>query len=510
MQRVRSFKTRAQAWLTASVDETTGDTDDVGAGGGSAQPVAPPATGTAPARQRRRLPSIPPPGDTDDPLLRRVEDMIERCEFAAAVQVLDRLPDADFASRCLQLPYKKLCRAFLPDSLRLLETLLVRIDKLSTRPDGDPTTEPEHSEPKPAGESRVEFPTRVCEDLSVQLGLFFAAVEGTPSSFQSELQSARRVLALAMRHSPAMFDDLAARRAQMCTALETLRQREEAAPSAHSSVRDAVMKASRQLKSTLEKLDSQAPANAAQTRHDPDRVSLDLGVLQERLFARQTVLNSVKIDQLTSLMKRLSTDAGAEKDVLTVVNQIKRDLPPGVVAADQPLEPIIEKHLHAFELLLGVLEDSVEGRAHLELRGENSIASQASVSQEHAPVMDREEMRARSKSVGVAPTRRQQVGGEQFSNRFRVDLFTSLVHHSRVPGHEAVSSAASSAQNSPSETERERPSSRPSSGRVRTHTGTEDRMDAVKTELEKTKKELLKACETINHLKKREKDLTDR
>ncbi|XP_065188420.1 uncharacterized protein LOC135819184 [Sycon ciliatum] len=291
---------------------------------------------------------------------------------------------------------------------------------------------------------------------------------------------------------------------------------------------------------------------AANSRHAP-AVMLDLTDLQNRFFATQSVLNVLKKETITGLLEQLSERAAADKQIMDAVARMKQDLPSGVFKNNVPLEPMLSKHLHAIELVLDVLSSipsttasatgtpTGQGATRRDLSPPNSLPldgssaldtavgtsagnkqSHGSAATTNGPIhstavsagMDDSTPTSESPSPSLTSAGQQQSEQSQHRQQQRSAETPSSPVYSvdsgvlMSPSH--TTHTASSIRPKSAPAKQGTPSSlRPQSESTSTLTDYPS-VDELQAELEQAQKELLHSCETVNELRRREKELTDR
>ena len=448
----------------------------------------------------------------EDFALKRIDEMLEGRKYVQLVSYVHDVSDDVLRQIVDRLPYRKLVRN-MPETIVVVDALFSRIDQVKV------TT---------ATTSGFDFPVAACEELAVQFAVLLDMGESEPELYEQEIQVCRRITATLHKNCPDLYNRLNARCKQMRNAYDSLSQHlpigtEAQAVSLQEAIRDEISNSAKDFKTSLERVDASSlklkEFGDTMTRTGGSRTSrrssraVDVEAtqkditsysqrhVQDRLIRNQTFYNFVKPGQrrgnLPALLDMLQQRVQNDKDVLTVVGQIKAELDGTGVSIEEPVAPIILRHVHAFELYLrlwndvGVeLEQEMRAEAALLELGESVSATSITRILEEpgervggSPMLAHRQL-SRASSVGTSSPR--------FSSR---SLF-ELAQQGGVPlPPSVVNSVATSPISS-------RPVSRASSFRRKE--------SAALDELERQRQELLVAYEKINQLKKREKELLDR
>ena len=519
MDKVKSFKLKASTWLQ-------------GYGGGHQS-----TTNRSSTTAENAL-------SDEDVALRRLDETLENRKYVQLVSYIHDIADETLTEILESLPYRNLVKG-MPETIVAVDALFSRIDRL-----------------KSASNSKVEFPKSVCDELAVQMSVLLEMGENEPDMFAQEIHVSRQTLTVIIRHYPELRAKLDTRCKQMTLLVDSLAQHvrigaEAHAPTLKEAIVEEVNKTLKDLKTSSDKLESfsvgdkiNRPGSSRslgrrKTNKSSSSSSSSLSVesgeeapqddmavsqrhIQDRLIRNQTLMSMVKPvnrrGNLPALIDMLDERLRNDKDVLAMMSQIKAEVEYMGVSMDEPVGPVILRHVHAFGLLLRLWDEC-----------QADIVRQEQMEREDAEA----EMTvlAMGASDGISSTSMATIeehangeisqNGDNFlSSSQKSEILSVVIGHRHVSrtSSEASSahlsqglrsvffdlaqqgqlslppSVAGSVQASPSMS---RGGSRASSFRRRDGSASAD-------EFERQRQELLFAYEKINQLKKREKELTDR
>jgi hypothetical protein len=506
MDKVRSFKLKASTWLQ-------------GYGVGQRSTSNPSSTAEKVLSD-------------EDLALKRLDEMMDGRKYVQLVSHIHDIPDETFLEILESIPYRKLVKG-MPETVVALDALFSRLDRLKTAHTG-----------------KVKFPKSVCDELMVQMSILLEMGENEPEVFAQELQVCSRVLKVIIRHYQELREKVGRRCRQMRDLVESLAQHvrigsDSAALTLQEAIREEVNNTLKDLKPASEKLEilgltdgtnpGNKPGSSRTLNKRKSMKSIDLGEqthqdnmsvsqrhIQDRLIQNQSLMNVVKPSSrrgnLPALIDMLGERLRNDKDVLTIMTQIKSEVEPGGVSMEEPVEPLILRHIHAFSLLLHlwdacqaeILQQEQQEREDAEAEmlilamGSPETVSSMAIIEEHTNGEMTESgdsflnSSQTSESLSVMrgyrhSSRPSSVASSPHFPRALRSVFFDLAQQGQLPLPQSV---AGSVQASPA-------GSRASSFRRRDAPASTD-------EFERQRQELLLAYEKINQLKKREKELTDR